>query len=101
MKLLGSLNWYLSRWLEWLPKRVEGQEAERQPVVGPVPETTAAAQGDGEVGRHMGKTGHGGSSEHTGSWLGCLGDHDGPARHHVTSWVWSVRSRPDVNAGLR
>jgi uncharacterized membrane protein YdfJ with MMPL/SSD domain len=32
MKLLGSLNWYLPRWLEWLPKlRVEGREAEREP----------------------------------------------------------------------
>jgi uncharacterized membrane protein YdfJ with MMPL/SSD domain len=30
MKLLGNLNWYLPRWLEWLPQlRVEGREAER------------------------------------------------------------------------
>jgi RND superfamily putative drug exporter len=34
MKLLGSMNWYLPRWLEWLPKlRVEGREAERGPLV--------------------------------------------------------------------
>ncbi|MGH2576737.1 MAG: MMPL family transporter, partial [Actinomycetota bacterium] len=33
MKLLGNLNWYLPRWLEWLPKlRVEGREAERELV---------------------------------------------------------------------
>lgn len=31
MKLLGNVNWYLPRWLEWLPKlRVEGREAERE-----------------------------------------------------------------------
>jgi uncharacterized membrane protein YdfJ with MMPL/SSD domain len=31
MKLLGNLNWYIPRWLEWLPKlRVEGREAERE-----------------------------------------------------------------------
>jgi putative drug exporter of the RND superfamily len=30
MKLLGNLNWYLPRWLQWLPQlRVEGREAER------------------------------------------------------------------------
>jgi putative drug exporter of the RND superfamily len=29
MKLLGTLNWYLPRWLEWLPTlRVEGREAD-------------------------------------------------------------------------
>ena len=28
MKLLGKANWYLPRWLEWLPKLdVEGHEA--------------------------------------------------------------------------
>ena len=38
MKLLGKWNWYLPRWLEWLPQlRVEGREAELEPVV--VPET--------------------------------------------------------------
>src|SRR5919106_850063 len=30
MKLLGNLNWYLPKWLEWLPQlRVEGHEAEQ------------------------------------------------------------------------
>jgi RND superfamily putative drug exporter len=34
MKLLGSVNWYLPRWLEWLPKlRVEGREADREPTL--------------------------------------------------------------------
>jgi RND superfamily putative drug exporter len=39
MKLLGKRNWYLPRWLEWLPNvQVEGphtrvqEDAERQPV---------------------------------------------------------------------
>jgi uncharacterized membrane protein YdfJ with MMPL/SSD domain len=27
MKLLGERNWYLPRWLEWLP-RLEGRESE-------------------------------------------------------------------------
>jgi hypothetical protein len=27
MKLLGEWNWYLPRWLEWLP-RLEGRESE-------------------------------------------------------------------------
>jgi len=36
MKLLGNLNWYLPSWLEWLPKlRVEGREAELEPVLLP------------------------------------------------------------------
>jgi RND superfamily putative drug exporter len=31
MKLLGTVNWYLPGWLEWLPQlRVEGREAERE-----------------------------------------------------------------------
>ncbi len=39
MKLLGNLNWYLPKWLEWLPKlRVEGREAELEPVRIPEPE---------------------------------------------------------------
>jgi RND superfamily putative drug exporter len=30
MRLLGDLNWYLPKWLEWLPKlNVEGHEPER------------------------------------------------------------------------
>ena len=32
MVLLGDRNWYLPRWLEWLPRlQVEGPQAERQP----------------------------------------------------------------------
>ena len=43
MKLLGNLNWYLPSWLEWLPKlRVEGREAEREPVVVPEVEPVGA-----------------------------------------------------------
>ena len=31
MKLLGDWNWYLPRWLDWLPKvRVEGDAGEAQ-----------------------------------------------------------------------
>jgi putative drug exporter of the RND superfamily len=43
MKLLGTLNWYLPKWLEWLPQlRVEGREAEQvakpvEPEREPVP----------------------------------------------------------------
>jgi len=40
MRLLGDKNWYLPKWLEWLPKlRVEGAEPEREalePVAEPV-----------------------------------------------------------------
>ena len=36
MKLLGRWNWYLPHWLDWLPQlRVEGREAEHDPVVLP------------------------------------------------------------------
>jgi putative drug exporter of the RND superfamily len=35
MKLLGNLNWYLPRWLQWLPRlNVEGHAGE-QPVAAP------------------------------------------------------------------
>jgi RND superfamily putative drug exporter len=34
MKLLGEWNWYLPRWLEWLP-RLEGGEPEPSPELGP------------------------------------------------------------------
>ncbi|HEX2275143.1 MAG TPA: MMPL family transporter [Acidimicrobiales bacterium] len=40
MKLLGKRNWYLPRWLEWLPKvQVEGPREERptEPPAQPVP----------------------------------------------------------------
>jgi len=34
MRLLGDWNWYLPRWLEWLPKvNVEGREPERVQVI--------------------------------------------------------------------
>jgi uncharacterized membrane protein YdfJ with MMPL/SSD domain len=36
MKLLGEWNWYLPRWLEWLP-RLEGREPEPSPEVTPAP----------------------------------------------------------------
>jgi hypothetical protein len=33
MKLLGDRNWYLPRWLEWLPNlKVEGHEPEMMQV---------------------------------------------------------------------
>ena len=47
MRLLGDLNWYLPKWLEWLPKlNVEGHEPER--VV--VPDTPAELVEAGEGG---------------------------------------------------
>jgi RND superfamily putative drug exporter len=36
MKLLGEWNWYLPRWLEWLP-RLEGRTSEPAPEIGRVP----------------------------------------------------------------
>ncbi|HEU4451061.1 MAG TPA: MMPL family transporter [Gaiellaceae bacterium] len=36
MKLLGDWNWYLPRWLQWLP-RLEGHEAEPAPEIEPSP----------------------------------------------------------------
>jgi RND superfamily putative drug exporter len=45
MKLLGDLNWYLPKWLEWLPKvNVEGHEPEREPVVVEEPEVVGASE---------------------------------------------------------
>ena len=36
MKLLGDRNWYLPRWLQWLPKlNVEGAAEEQEPVLLP------------------------------------------------------------------
>jgi uncharacterized membrane protein YdfJ with MMPL/SSD domain len=39
MKLLGDWNWYLPRWLEWLPRLEPGERAEREqlapPALGP------------------------------------------------------------------
>ncbi len=38
MKLLGDRNWYLPRWLEWLPRvNVEGREPARPPAPEPEP----------------------------------------------------------------
>ena len=39
MKLLGDWNWYLPRWLEWLP-RLERRESESAPDVKPTPVST-------------------------------------------------------------
>ena len=45
MKLLGDSNWYLPRWLEWLPSLgAEGGSAETQPVL--TPEYGVPAIGD-------------------------------------------------------
>jgi RND superfamily putative drug exporter len=48
MKLLGNLNWYLPRWLEWLPQlRVEGREAERRAPEVEILEPVGAARDEG------------------------------------------------------
>jgi uncharacterized membrane protein YdfJ with MMPL/SSD domain len=44
MKLLGDWNWYLPRWLQWLP-RLEHGEPEPVPVPSPTPVPAAAAAG--------------------------------------------------------
>ena len=50
IKLLGDWNWYLPRWLAWLPSRRPASTAEKEaqpgPIVSgpPVPATTGAAQ---------------------------------------------------------
>jgi RND superfamily putative drug exporter len=50
MRLLGDWNWYLPRWLEWLPKvNVEGHEPTREERV-LIPELEPAG-GNGEVER--------------------------------------------------
>ncbi len=47
MRLLGDLNWYLPKWLEWLPKiNVEGHEPEQHVLV---PEVEIFPAGDREV----------------------------------------------------
>ena len=38
MKLLGDWNWYLPRWLEWLPRLTREAPAERTPEPEPEPE---------------------------------------------------------------
>ncbi|MDQ3575065.1 MAG: MMPL family transporter, partial [Actinomycetota bacterium] len=46
MKLLGNRNWYLPRWLGWLPR----MQVEETPPAGPVPHlaTVGAGAGPGE-----------------------------------------------------
>jgi putative drug exporter of the RND superfamily len=54
MRLLGDLNWYLPRWLQWLPKlNVEGHEPEHVKV----PNTPAELVEAGESGRRPGEFG--------------------------------------------
>jgi uncharacterized membrane protein YdfJ with MMPL/SSD domain len=43
MKLLGDWNWYLPRWLEWLPRlEADEERVPREQVRGPRPEATPA-----------------------------------------------------------
>jgi RND superfamily putative drug exporter len=43
MRLLGDRNWYLPRWLEWLPRvNVEGRGSSREP--GPAHERVGALE---------------------------------------------------------
>ena len=37
MKLLGDANWYLPRWLEWLPRLEHGSAAPQDPTPTPTP----------------------------------------------------------------
>jgi RND superfamily putative drug exporter len=56
MKLLGDRNWYLPRWLEWLPKLdVEGHEAAERHVE--IPDTPAELVEAGEGGHRPGAFG--------------------------------------------
>ena len=46
MRLLGDRNWYLPKWLSWLPQiKVEGQEPERATPESPLAPVGAAADG--------------------------------------------------------
>jgi RND superfamily putative drug exporter len=48
MRLLGDLNWYLPRWLQWLPKlNVEGHEPELRIDVPPAPVELVEAGAEG------------------------------------------------------
>jgi RND superfamily putative drug exporter len=50
MKLLGDRNWYLPKWLEWLPKLdVEGHEGGKEPVLVPELEPVGSRDGKPEV----------------------------------------------------
>jgi uncharacterized membrane protein YdfJ with MMPL/SSD domain len=42
MKLLGEWNWYLPRWLEWLPRLDAGEAGEPEPAPQTAPATTSA-----------------------------------------------------------
>jgi RND superfamily putative drug exporter len=54
MRLLGDWNWYLPRWLQWLPRlNVEGHEPERVTV----PDAPAELVEAGESGKHSGDFG--------------------------------------------
>jgi RND superfamily putative drug exporter len=56
MKLLGRVNWYLPRWLEWLPKLdVEGHEAAEHRVE--IPDTPAELVEAVEPGKRPGEFG--------------------------------------------
>jgi uncharacterized membrane protein YdfJ with MMPL/SSD domain len=50
MKLLGDWNWYLPRWLEWLPRvgAGEGRSTEAQPAPEPGYGTIPVAGGAGD-----------------------------------------------------
>jgi RND superfamily putative drug exporter len=46
MRLLGDRNWYLPKWLQWLPKlNVEGHEPTREPGVA-LPGSTETREGE-------------------------------------------------------
>jgi Cell wall-active antibiotics response 4TMS YvqF len=56
MKLLGDWNWYLPRWLQWLPRfDVSESEApaETEPAAAPAPATSAAASRRRRSGRPL------------------------------------------------
>jgi RND superfamily putative drug exporter len=44
MKLLGDWNWYLPRWLEWMPRVGPGSGSYEQPPEGPAAPASAAGQ---------------------------------------------------------
>jgi uncharacterized membrane protein YdfJ with MMPL/SSD domain len=37
MKLLGEWNWYMPRWLEWVPRLTPEAKAGKQPPLRPLP----------------------------------------------------------------
>jgi RND superfamily putative drug exporter len=47
MRLLGDVNWYLPKWLQWLPQiRVEGHEPTLAPVRVPEREVVTVPSDD-------------------------------------------------------